>query len=166
MSNIIKPSYAASSTVTATLASLASDTNLLAGRSSTTVDNTVLLANNIHVSVRIKAGTTPTAGILEVHLIAMLNDTVWPDTIDGTNSNKTLTSAAIKQSICRPIGAINTDTTTGLVYPFGPIGVAGLYDGYVPKKFVIFVVHSMVAALDATNGNHVIDITPIQNQFV
>jgi hypothetical protein len=167
MANIIKPSYAASGTITATLASLASDANLLAGRSSILVDNTSVLAAEYLLAGRIKAGTSPTAGVLEVHVIGIQDDTVWPDVVDGTDSNKTLTSAAIKQGICRPVASFTTDTTTGRVYPFGPIAVGNrCFGGWLPKKFVVFVVHSMVAALDATGGNHVLDITALQLQFV
>jgi hypothetical protein len=38
--------------------------------------------------------------------------------------------------------------------------VAALFGGVMPKKFVVYVAHSSVAALNATAGNHVITITP------
>src|SRR5258708_23131593 len=86
-------SYVASSALTITLASLASSSTWLAGRESTAVDNSsakhldYLLAGNVRV------GTTPTVGEIRVYVVAMIDDTVWPDVFDGTDSAETVTSA-------------------------------------------------------------------------
>jgi hypothetical protein len=57
----LKLSYPAASDLTITLASLGSDTNLLTGRESATIDNSTNLYLDYLISGKITAGTSPTA---------------------------------------------------------------------------------------------------------
>lgn len=158
----IKTAFAASAALTITLASLASDTNLLAGRQSTVIDNSSNLYVDYLLGVnKITSGTTPTAGVLEVWLFSSMDDTPnWPDTLGAADANVTLTSANIKNAGLKPFGSVVNSTSSNVAYPFSPACVGGLFGGPL-RKWGVFVVHSMVAALNATGGNHVLSQTGI-----
>jgi hypothetical protein len=156
--------YANSTAVTAfTLASLASSSNLLTGQESDLVDNTTTKYFDFLIAGKITTGTTPTAGIIGIYLVGISDDANWPDAFDGANSAETITSADIKNSICRPVIELVADTNSNRTYPFGPVSVASLFGGVLPKKFVVFCSHSTVAALNATAGNHAIWLTGISS---
>ena len=159
----IKNTYVASADVTITLAALASDTNLLAGRSSVVVDNTVNKYIDYFVAGTIKLGTSPTdAKTVEVWAWAPRDDTpTYFDTIDGTDANKTITNRDILASFMRLVASVPTKNTTGFVCPFGPVSVASLFGGVCPPKFGFFVVHNTGVALDSTGGNHAIKLTGV-----
>lgn len=158
----IKTSYGASSAVTITLTSLASDSNLVAGRSGAVVDNSTSKYLDYLIAGKIKAGTSPTTGkVIEVWAWGISDDTPsYPDTVDGSDSNTTVTSRDILSSFGRLVAAMTTDATTGRTYYFGPVSVASLFGGIVPAKWGIFVVHNMGVALDSSGSNHVIKVTP------
>lgn len=158
----IKVAYGTASDATITLASLASDTNLLAGRESAEIDNSSTLALDYLVSGKVTAGTSPTASrSIEVWAVGSWDGTTWPDVFDGTDSDETITSADIKASTCRLLAAMATANTTDRTYHFGPVSVAAAFGGVVPKKFVVFVVHNTGVALNATAGNHQIRLQPV-----
>ena len=159
----IKLAYGTASDATITLASLASDTNLLAGRESSAIDNSTTLALDYLVSGKITAGTSPTAArSIEVWVVGSWDGTTWPDVFDGTgDSGETITSADIKASVCRLLAAMATANTTDRTYHFGPVSVASVFGGVVPPKFVVFVVHNTGANLNSTAGNHQIRLQPV-----
>lgn len=158
----IKLAYGAASDVTITLASLASDTNLLAGRESAEIVNTSTLALDYLVSGKITAGTSPTASrSIEVWVVGSWDGTNWPDVFDGTESNETITSADIKASVCRLLAAMATANTSDRTYHFGPVSVAAAFGGVVPPKVVVFVVHNTGVNLNSTAGNHQIRLQPV-----
>jgi hypothetical protein len=158
----IKIAYGTAADATITLASLASDTNLLAGRESAEIVNTSTLALDYLVSGKITAGTSPTAArSIEVWAVGSWDGTTWPDVFDGTNSDETITSADIKASICRLVAAMATANTSDRTYHFGPVSIASVFGGVVPPKFVVFVVHNTGVNLNSTAGNHQIRIQPV-----
>ena len=157
----VKANYPAASDATITLASLASDANLLQGRESSEVVNTSNLYLDYLISGKITTGTTPTVSkVIEVWAIGSWDGTNWPDVFDGTDSAETITSADIKNSVCRLVASMTVSATSNVTYPFGPVSLASLFGGVVPTKFVFFVTHSTVAALNATAGNQQIRIQP------
>jgi hypothetical protein len=158
----IKVAYGTASDLTITLASLASDTNLLTGRESATIDNTSTLALDYLVSGKITAGTSPTASRqIEVWAVGSWDGTNWPDVFDGTESAETITSADIKTSVCRLVAAMSTASTSDRVYHFGPVSIAAAFGGVLPPKVVLFVTHSTGVGLNATTGNHQIRLQPV-----
>lgn len=168
----IKTKYPATSSVavTITLASLASDANLLAGQESSAIDNTTNLDLDHLISGNIRLGTSPTVSkSIEVWAFASMRTAAgvptYPDVMDGTNSVETITSANVKSGYLRLIATMTTDATTGRDYPFGPVSIASLF-GAMPKFYGIFVTHSSGVALDATAGNHYIEYERIQAQTV
>ena len=158
----LKLSYPAASDLTITLASLASDTNLLTGRESATIDNSTNLYLDILVSGKITAGTSPTAArSIEVWAVGSWDGTNWPDVFDGTESAETITSADIKASVCRFVAAMATANTSDRTYHFGPVSLASAFGGTLPPKVVLFVTHSTGVALNSTAGNHQIRLQPV-----
>lgn len=162
MSQNVKTSYSiAASTLACTLASLASDTNLLAGRAAAAYDNTTNLATDVLLDGTVMTGTTPTVSTtIEVWVVGVRADGTWPDVFLGSDGNKTITSSNIKNVICRQAAQIVVTATSNQAYPWGPISVAALFNGTLPAKFQVFIVHNTVAALNATGGNHVINVQP------
>lgn len=157
----IKSNYPSTTTpaLTITLASLADDnTNMLAGRASTAVDNTTNLDLDHLVSGKITLGTSPTAArTVEVwayayHKIASGTPT-YPDSITGTDAAKTMTSMNVKYGALALVAQLLTDATTGRVLYFKPTSIALLF-GSLPPYWGIFVVQGSGVALDATGGNH------------
>ena len=158
----LKLSYPAASDLTITLASLASDTNLLTGRESATVDNSTNLYLDILISGKITAGTSPTASrSIEVWAVGSWDGTNWPDVFDGTESAETITSADIKASVTRYLAAMATANTSDRTYHFGPVSLASAFGGTLPPKVVLFVTHSTGQNLNSTAGNHQIRLQPV-----
>ena len=159
----LKLSYPAASDLTITLASLASDTNLLTGRESAVIDNTANLYLDILISGKITAGTSPTASrSIEVWAVGSWDGTNWPDVFDGTgDSAETITSADIKASVCRFVAAMATANVTDRTYHFGPVSLASAFGGTLPPKVVLFITHSTGVALNSTAGNHQIRLQPV-----
>lgn len=159
----LKVVYGTAADVTMTLASLAPSSTLLAGQESTAIDNSSDLMLDCMVGGFIKTNATITAGgRIEVWVIGTFDDgTNWPDVFDGTDSAETISSANIKNAICKNIAIMNVDAT-GTQY-FGPVSVASRFGGQLPKKFVFFVTHNTHAsnALDSTAGNHKIRVQPV-----
>lgn len=158
----VKQVYAASAAVTITLASLATDANLLTGRESTAVDNSSALYLDYLLSGKITVGTSPTTGKeIRVYVAALLDDSAWPDVFDGTDSAETVTNSQIRDAGLKLAAVLPTVATSDVAYYFGPISVAALFGGACPKKFSVFVTHNTAVNLNATGGNHVISVVGI-----
>ena len=154
MPNNILKKYGSKTTLTASLASLASDTNLLAGLESSIIDNTADGFDDILVSGNITTGTSPTASRqIEVWAIAW-DGANWPDVFDGTSSAETITSSDIKNAICRPVAIMSTGNTSDRVYHFTGVSLRSAFGGELPSKAVLFVVHNTGVNLNATAANH------------
>lgn len=162
----------ASSAITITLASLASDTNLLAGRASTVYDCTTNVSGgttppiDLLISVKITTGTTPTVNRrIEVWVYGSMDDTPnYPDAITGTDANKTITLSDIKACGLRLLDSMLTNATSNVGYYISSQSVAALFGGILPKKVGVFVVHNTAVNLNSTGSNHVITVTPVYLQ--
>jgi hypothetical protein len=158
----LKLSYPAASDLTITLASLGSDTNLLTGRESATIDNSTNLYLDYLISGKITAGTSPTAArSIEVWAVGSWDGSNWPDVFDGTESAETITSADIKASVCRFVAAMATANTSDRTYHFGPVSLAAAFGGTLPPKIVLFITHSTGVNLNSTADNHKIRLQPV-----
>lgn len=159
----IKNTYGTSSDITITLASLASDTNLLIGRQSAVLDNRTARNLDFLVGGKITAGTSPTASrSIEVWAVGSADGVNFPDVwTDAGDAAKTATSADIKASSCRLIAAMATDATSNRSYHFPATSVAAAFGGTLPPEVVIWVVHSTGVALNATAANHLLRVTPV-----
>lgn len=153
----VKLAYAASSALTVTnLHSIATSATWVAGWESGTVDNTTNLYLDYLVSGKIALGNSATAGEIRVYIVAMIDDSEWPDVIDGTESVETWTTTTIRDAAAKLAFAAATraDPGTDDVYPIAPFSVAALFGGVCPAKFSIFITHSTGVNL-ASSGNEV-----------
>lgn len=159
----IKTAYAASSNLTCTLASLATSSTWLAGQESTEVVNTTNLYLDYLLSGKVTVGTSPTASTeIRVYVVGLMDDSTYPDVFDGTDSAETVTSAGVGSAFLKLAAVLPVDaTTSNRVYHFGPVSVAGLFGGNVPKKFVAFVAHNTAVNLNSTGSNHQLTVTPV-----
>lgn len=152
----IKPVYAASSNLTVTaLHSIATSATWIAGWESDAVDNTTNLYRDYRVTAKIVvAAAGLAAGEIRLYLVGPLDDTTWPDVFDGTASTETITDTEMRDAICW-LGAFTaTDTTASDTYYLDCPSAKSVFNGLLPKKFVIFVTHSTGANLAAA-GNQV-----------
>jgi len=165
MPNDVLTKYAASTTLTASLASLASDTNLLAGLESSVIDNSTNGYEDYLISGKITTGTSPTtARQIEVWAVGW-DGNGYPDVFDGTSSTETITSTDIKNSICKPIAIMSTNNTSDRTYWFTGVSLKTAFSGVLPSKAVLFVVHNTGVNLNATAGNHELRIQGVYPQI-
>ena len=164
MASDILTKYSSQETITAAVASLASDTNLLAGLESSIINNTSTGYDDRLLSGKITTGTSPTASKqIEVWAIGW-DGSGWPDVFDGTTSNETITSSDIKNAICKPIAIMSTNSTSDRTYWFTGVSLRQAFGGTMPEKCVLFIVHNTGAALNATAGNHAFYATGVYPQ--
>lgn len=171
----IKIKYPSTSSVTLTidLSSLASGASgvFTAGRESTAVDNTTNLDLDHLVSGKIRTGTTPTSGrFINVYAYANISSSAgaptYPDVLDGTDSAETFTSANVMNSAVKFVASMTVDATSDRDYFFGPVSIASIFGGQLPKFWGLYVAHDTAVALNATAGNHELSYERIQAQTV
>ena len=159
----IKKAYGSATDLTITLASLATDSNLLTGRESTAVDNTSNLYMDYILSGFITTGTSPTADTeIRIYLYYSIDDTpTYPDVFDGTDSAETVSNVYIRDTGLIPVHSIFVGSTSDVTYPIPAIGLAQFFGGEIPKYFGVFITHETGVNLNATSGNHQITVTPV-----
>jgi len=134
---------------TMTLASLASDTNLVAGRESTAVHHTTEIDSLIQVSIM--TGTTPTTGkVIEIWAYASLDGTNFTGSATGADANLTPS----EKSLMVLLGQMVVDGTSNKAYTSRVYSMAQAFGGTLPEYTGIYVVQNTGAALNATGGNH------------
>jgi hypothetical protein len=153
----VKLAYGASSNLTVTaLNSLASSSTWLAGWQSDIIDNTSNLYSDYRITAKITVGSSAVAaGEIRMYVVGLLDDTpTMPDVFTAAGqATKTVTSAEIRDAICRQVAATANTTTASRVYYLECASVAFLLGG-IPKKFLVFITHSSSAAL-ASSGNQI-----------
>lgn len=157
--------YAASATITCSVASLASSSTFVAGQEGTAVDNATNKYDDALLSGQVTVGTTPTINTqILIYVFSALDDTpTWPDVMDGTDSAETLTSVGVGAGFLKLATALTVDSTTSnRAYAFGQISVAALFGGVLPRNWSVFVTHNTGVALNATGGNHFFKYTGIK----
>jgi hypothetical protein len=153
------PNYGTPVNMTITLASLASDTNLVAGRASTYVDNATVDAIDAMVCVKVTTGTSPTADRqIEIWAYGSCDGTMYSGGATGSDAN--LTPQA--KSLLRLLAVIPTSSTSNQAYHAGPLSIAQAFGGVVPARWGLYVVHNTGVALHATAGNHQATYQPIK----
>src|SRR4051812_18905852 len=152
------PAYGTATAVTINLASLASSTADV-GVQSDAIDVSTIDDIDMWVGGKITAGTSPTANTrIEVWFMPSYDGTnyaggafgataapiTYPSTTFPTG-NKVLG----KLAVAIPCLA----TTTGQVFKWSVLA-SEVFGGALPPKFVVFITHNLVAALNSTAGNH------------
>jgi hypothetical protein len=173
MAGDIKQKYPAASNdtvaITISLASLSSDTTLLAGRESTVVDNTTNVDIDHLVSGVIRVGTAPTAS-REIRVYAYAPRKIASGTptylaaVTGSDANLTIASANVRDSALRLLWATLTDTTTDRDYFMPPTSIAQAF-GEMPPYWGLWVTQASGIALNSTSGNHELHYHRIQKQY-
>lgn len=170
----IKTKYPASSAnstaLTISLASLASDSNRLAGRESTVVDNTTNLDLDHLVSGKIRTGTSPTVSkVIEVYAYSVskiaTGTPTYVDAFTGSDANKSVTSANVRASALRLVWSTQVDATSDRDYYIPPTSIASLF-GELPAYWGLWVVHDTAVNLNSTAGNHELHYHRVQRQTV
>lgn len=154
------PAFQTAVTHTITLASLASDTTLVAGREGTAIDNAGTDdAIDATVGGKVTTGTSPTAARqIEVWLYGSYDGTTYSGAATGSDAN--LTPA--EKTLLKLLTIIPTVNTSNKTYPWGPFSVAQAFGGTLPRKWGVFIVHNTGVALNATGGNHEVKHTPVK----
>lgn len=154
------PVYGTPTAMTITLASLASDINLLAGRESTALDQKDTLdAIDVLVGGKVTTGTSPTASRqIEIWAYATYDDTEFNDACTGSDANCTL----VTKTLLRLLTIIPTNNTSDKAYKWGPFSIAQAFGGVIPVQFGIWIVHNTGVNLNATGGNHELYYTTVK----
>ena len=144
-----KIAYASSASFTCTLASLASDTNLLAGRESTAVDN----SSNLYLDYLITGTfTVASSGLsssesINVYLYARETDSTWPEDVTGSDAALTWDSTETRDAGMVLLASVATNNTASQTYSMAPVSVAACFGGVVPAGFGLWVVQNTGGAL-------------------
>jgi hypothetical protein len=154
------PANQAAVTHTITLASLASDTNLVAGREGTAIDNNGTDdAIDSQVGGKVTTGTSPTASRqIEIWLAGSYDGTTFSGGATGSDANLTPS----EKTLLKLLTIIPTVNTSNKTYQWGPFSVAQAFGGTMPRKWSVYVVHNTGVALNATAGNHEVKHTPVK----
>lgn len=140
------PLYGTAADLTITLASLASDTALIAGRQSTAIANTTDLAIVIDLFVKVTTGTTPTASRqIEIWMAGSVDETLFAAGAGASDANFSPTG---QKGNMKLLHVIPTDSTSDRGYQ------VALQDIPVFPSWAIFIVHNTGVNLNATGGNH------------
>lgn len=163
----ITPNYSSNTSITIGLAStpLASSSTFVAGRESSEIDNTTNKYMDAHVSGKVTVGTTPTANTtIAVYVwgsdVSLAATAI--DTLDGTDSDETLTNTGILNALKLGAAVAVPATTSNVGYPILPFSVAALFGGVMPKFWGLFVAHNTGVALNSTAGNHFFEFVGIK----
>jgi len=171
----IKTKYPSTSSVSVTISPAALATGsaggYTAGRESTAVDNTSNLDLDHLLSGKIRVGSSPTSGrFINVYAYANISSAsgtpTYPDVITGSDSARTFTSANVMNGIVKLVASLVIDSTSSRDYFFGPVSIASLFGGALPKFWGVFLAHDTAVNLDSTGGNHVLSYERIQGQTV
>lgn len=141
--------YSSARTITITLASLASDTNLVAGRESTVINSTATLSIDYQVGGVVTASSTGATASrqIEVWSYGTWDGTNYSGGATGSDANLSLTNT---KTLLKLLTIIPTAATSSQAYPWGPFSIANAYGGTVPSAWGIYIVHNMGSALNAS----------------
>lgn len=155
----VKIKYPSTSSIdlTITLAGLATNAGgvFLAGRESTAVDNTTNLDVDHLLSGVIQVSSTAPTVSRSINIYAYAPISVasgtptYPDVLDGTNSDETMTSANVMNSALRFVASITIDATASRSYTFAPVSIASIFGGVLPKFWGVFVAHDTAQSLQS-----------------
>lgn len=159
-------SYSANTTITISLASIATSSTWVAGAESSEIDNTTNKYVDALVQGRVTVGTTPTTAtniLVYVWGADTSLATTALDVLDGTDSAETITSAGVRNGMLALGAVLDVDSTTSnRVYYAKPFSVAQLFGGLMPKFWGLFVAHNTGVNLNSTGSNHAFSFNGIK----
>lgn len=156
------PVYGTSTSLTWTLNSLATDSTLLIGRASTSVDNTTDLAIDSLVGGQfVSHSVAPTVNKqIEVWCYGSFDGSAYNAVATGSDAGLTVT--ANTKALMRLLTIIPTDAATSFTYTWGPFSVAQAFGGTMPRKWGLWSVQNTGQILNAA-GN-LAKYTPVKYQ--
>jgi hypothetical protein len=149
--NNFQLAYTASQNLTFnSLNSLGSDTSLLAGGSSSGIDNgasATLL--DLGLTGKIQTGTSPTVSKeIDVWAWSTIDDTpTYPDVINGLDSLKTVTSTNVLNNAMSWVTSITNDSNSNRNYPVKSTSLEAIFGGFIPRYWGLWVVQNTGANL-------------------
>ena len=149
--------YSGSTIITCGTASVGTSSTFISGRESTQIDNTTNLYVDALIEGFVTVGTGPTTNT-EIRVYVWGSQvslgTTAKDTLDGTDSAETLSSAGVRDSFLVRAATMRVDSTTSnRTYNFGPFSLTQIF-GDVPPYWGLFITHNTGVNLNATAGNH------------
>ena len=156
--------YTGPTTIALSPASLASSSTFVTGRESGEIDNTVNLYEDVEIQGFSTTGTSPAADTnLRLYIWGSHTalGTTPLDVLDGTDSNVTMSSPDVRDSILVLARLVQVDSTSDAEYQFKPFSVAQIF-GSVPQYWGLFLSHDTGVNLNSTAGNHEFKYTGIK----
>ena len=163
----VKIAYAATTTPTMTLASLAASSTLLAGRESTALDNgaSVKYLDKLAAGNYKSGAANNQAGSILTCVVGARDDTpTWPDVFDGTDSAETVSLQGIFDAVCRVISSIAGTNGASVTWNWGPVGIAGFWGGALMDQYIYFTTQSIQTSTNvwsATESDHAVRETGV-----
>lgn len=140
--------YAAAGTLTWGMTSASSDSTLLQGRESTSVDNET---TNKYLDAIIGGHFVTHASTAAVGRIEVWAYGSWDGgttfTADCTGTDGALTLVSEIKRLLVPVTTIITNATNSEVYKWGPVALAPLFGGILPSDWGLWGVHNSGGAL-------------------
>jgi len=172
MAGDIKLKYPASNADTAaltiTLTGLATSSTLVAGREATAVDNRSNLDLDHLLSGKVRAGTSPTGGVIEVWAYAPISiasgTPAYPAGATGVDAALTVASVNQKNASFRRLWTARVDAVSDRDYFMPPTSIRRAF-GDMPACWSIWLTHSSAVNLHATASNHAFHYERVQNQY-
>lgn len=169
MAGDIKIKYPATSStaVTITLASLASDATLVAGRESTVINNTTNLDIDHLISGIITLASSGLTITRTVQVWAYSFETISSNTptlvtpFTGVDSNRSIPSVNWRDSALKLLWATITDNVGSRAYNMPATSIAQAFGGTMPPAYGLWVVQSTGQALSSGSLNY----TRVQSQY-
>lgn len=157
----VKMAYGSSGALTQTnLDGLASSADWTAGWESGAIDNTSDLYLDYRITAVLQVESSGlSAGEIRMYLVGPKDDSTWPDVFDGTESTETVTDTEVREAICLLGASTVTDTTASQYYYLDCPSAAAVFNGNLPKKFVVFITQSTGAALETTGDPNQVYVT-------
>ena len=137
----IKNIYIADSTLTVTnLHSLASNAAYTSGWESPTIDHSTDGALDDAIGLHLVThASNRQVGAIRVYGVAMVNDSVWPDVFDGTESVETWASAEVRDAAAILAKEVATNATASAVFDIIIPSMRAVFSGTLPKKYALYV---------------------------
>lgn len=158
----VNEGYASSAAYAITLTSLATSSTLLTGVQSTAIVNTGNIYPDYYIGGKIRMGAiAPTQDTtIEVWGYGAWDDVpTYSDTLTGSNSTISLTSANVKRGLVRLVDRLFVDNSANRTYYVGPVYIGQIFGGRVPKNHGLFVTQNSGQALSATGTDHALNYT-------
>ena len=140
-------------TVACSLAALASDATLVAGRETDYIDVSGLHAQDYLISGFFTHASTAGNRQMEIWSYANVNVSAFAASAAGAQANLDVTG---KKNTLKLVDMIPIVTTAGGQLTFGPYSLSKVWGGSVPSRTGLFFVHNAGDALNASAQSHMV----------